>query len=345
MVAKDLEYDNKSQRVRLKLAEVQEEERLYGILDGGNTTERINMWRRELTDDEAEIRLPRTFVNMQVLIPHLNGSDMPSPDMTGLLNDVKDARNTSVQVKTKSLADARQHFELLKKALANEAYGGQISWHEGQPGIDALQILILLMIFYPSFSEPAENGEPSSAYGHKERCLDAFLQFSDKEPDKLSKWIAILPSMLRLYDELQETFPNFYEGRFGKINEVQIYDAKVYEKEKGSKKYRKTPSRTTYFGREMKYSYPVGWLFPLYAAFRFLAIPDQKTGDVVWREDPIEFWNKHGKAITATYIPHVMAAGYDVKKIATNPLCYQAVRQKVTELYKDDLLSKAGIPV
>jgi hypothetical protein len=150
--------------------------------------------------------------------------------------------------------------------------------------------------------------------------------------------------MLRLYDELQETFPNYYEGRFGKITEVQIYDAKRYEKEKGNKKYRKTPPRTTYFGREMNYSYPVGWLYPLYAAFRFLAAPNEK-GDVVWREDPIEFWNKHGKAISAAYMPHITQAGYDAKKIATNSLCYQAVRQKVTELYKDDLLRKAGISV
>jgi hypothetical protein len=144
--------------------------------------------------------------------------------------------------------------------------------------------------------------------------------------------------------KLQETFPNSYEGRFGRINEVQIYDAKLYEREKGNKKYRKTPARTTYFGREMKYSYPVGWLYPLYAAFRFLAAPNEK-GDVVWREDPIEFWNKHGKAISAAYMPHIIQAGYDPKKIGTNSLCYQAVRQKVTELYKDDLLREHGISV
>ena len=44
-------------------------------------------------------------------------------------------------------------------------------------------------------------------------------------------------------------------------------------------------------------------------------------------------------------MPHIIAAGYEPKKIAQNPLCYQAVRQKVTELFKDDLLRKAGIPI
>jgi len=39
VVAKQVEYDNKSQRVRLTLAESPEEDHLYGILDGGNTNE------------------------------------------------------------------------------------------------------------------------------------------------------------------------------------------------------------------------------------------------------------------------------------------------------------------
>jgi len=191
--------------------------------------------------------------------------------MGDLLNDVKDARNTSVQVKTKSLADARENFDRLKTTLVDEPYYSQISWHEGQNGsIDALQIIILLMIYYPSFCKAAD-GEPSNAYGHKERCLDAFLEYNEKEPEELARWISLLPKMLRLFDHLQLNFPTHYEGSFGKINEVQIYDEKRYEK--GSKKYRKTPARTLFLGADMKYAYPQGWIYPLYASFRFLAVP------------------------------------------------------------------------
>jgi hypothetical protein len=138
--------------------------------------------------------------------------------MIDLLNDVKEARNTSVQVKQKSLADARKSFEALKSALVKEKYINEIQWHEGQkPGsIDALQIIILLMIYYPSFCKSAD-GEPSNAYGHKERCLDAFLEYNEKEPAELGKWIALLPKMLQLFDELQLTFPNYYEGRFERL--------------------------------------------------------------------------------------------------------------------------------
>jgi len=178
VVAKHVDYDSKSQRVRLTLDETEEERRLFGLLDGGNTTRRINIWREELSDAEAEERLTKTFVNMQVLVPQLKALGDPTPEMVDLLNDVKEARNTSVQVKSKSLADARRHFETLKAVLADQPYFPAISWHEGQPGsIDALQIVILLMIFYPSFCK-ATDGEPNNAYGHKERCLDAFLEYS-----------------------------------------------------------------------------------------------------------------------------------------------------------------------
>jgi hypothetical protein len=342
VVAKSVDYDNKSQRIRFLLDETPEEERLYGILDGGNTNLRINKWREEL-EDGAEEKLRETFVNMQILIPHLKGAE-PTPEMLGLLNDIKEARNTSVQVKTKSLADARRHFESLKSALQGEPYFKEVSWHEGQGGsVDALQIITLLMMYYPSFCGSAEGGEPSNAYGHKERCLDAFLEYAAKEPDQLEKWIQVLPKTLRLFDEMQVTLPDYYAGRFGKIDEVQIYDERRYER--GNKKYRKTPTKSQFFGKTMKYSYPVGWLYPLFAAFRTLAGPDKAGGGVVWKREPVEFWRKHAHEICERYFPHVIAAGYEPKKIATNLLAFQAVRQAVNDLYKDELLKEAGISV
>lgn len=94
MLAKRVEYDNKSQRVRLILDESPDEEGLYGILDGGNTNERINKWREELTDEEGASKLAETFVNAQVLIPTLNGAGELSPEMQDLLNDIKEANRS-----------------------------------------------------------------------------------------------------------------------------------------------------------------------------------------------------------------------------------------------------------
>jgi hypothetical protein len=341
LVAKKVDYDNKSERVRLVMPDDPSEERLYGILDGGNTNERINKWRDELTADEAKTKLSQSFVNVQILMPAINPAGELGPEMLDLLNDIKEARNTSVQVKSKSLADARRHFDVLKNALSGEPYYGDVSWREGEGGtIDALQIITLLMIFYPGFAAAAD-GEPSNAYGHKERCLDAFLEYSENQAEELERWISVVPTLVRLFDELQVTLPEYYSGTFGRIEEVKIFDEKRYQK--GQKKYRNTPVKSQFLGTAMKYQYPVGWLYPLFAAFRHLVTASKDGHDVVWRRDSIQFCKEHGAELMKRYEPHIREAGCETKKIATSYICYQAMGQAIKDLYKDELLKDAGI--
>lgn len=344
IVAKSVEFDNKTSRMRLVLAEDEEEKGFFGILDGGNTNARINKWREELAEEKAKEELAKRFVNAQILIPELHGASVPSPEMMNLLNDIKEARNTSVQVKEKSIADSRHHFDLLKTVLQDESYFSEVQWHEGQRGsIDAQTIVILLMMYYPRFCDEAEGREPSNAYGHKDRCLDAYLKYAEEEPDKLEAWIRLVPQMLEFFDKLQVTLPEHYEGRFGRIKEVQIFDERRFER--GNKKYRKTAARSQFFAREMKYSYPNGWLYPIYAAFRVLTGLSADGKSAVWKKDPLAFWEKNGDEICKRYEPHLTAVGYDTKKVATNLICYQAMRQAVTDLYKDEIIRQAGLTV
>jgi AIPR protein len=271
IVAKAAQYDNQTKRVRLKLHESEEEERYFGILDGGNTNQRINMWRDELDEDTAMDILSRTFVNVQVLIPNNNGQEVPSGEMESLLNDIKEARNTSVQVKEKSLANARRHFDQMKEVLRDEPYFANVVWHEGPTGlIDVLDIGTLLVMYYPRYSEESEAAEPHGAYGHKERCLRAYLEYADKEPERLSHWISVTPTLVRLFDQIQRDLPDRYIGHFGRIGEVKIYDEAKYQ-EGNRKKYSRTPFKSKYLERDMRYRYPQGYVFPLFAAFRGLA--------------------------------------------------------------------------
>jgi hypothetical protein len=344
IVAKAVEFDNKTSRMRLVLDEDEEEKRFFGILDGGNTNARINKWREELVEDRAKEELAQRFVNVQILVPKLDDASVPSNQMMELLNDIKYARNSSVQVREKSIADARRQFDVLKSVLQNERYFDEISWHEGQGGsIDAQTILILLMIYYPRFCDEADGREPSNAYGHKDRCLDAYLKYAEEEPQQLEAWIMRVPQMIDLFDELQVTLPEHYAGHFGRIKEVQIYDEKRYER--GNKKYRKTAAKSQFRSREMRYSYPVGWLYPLYAAFRVLAGPNADGKTVTWKKDPLAFWEKNADELCKRYEPHLTAAGYETKKVATNLICYQAMRQAVTDLYKDEIIREAGLTV
>jgi hypothetical protein len=339
ILAKGLEFDNKTNRARLMFHETEDEENQYGILDGGNTNAQINEWRRLLDEDSSD-ELKSRYVNLQVLVP---SADVVDVLLDELLNDIKEARNNSVQVKQKSLADARHHFDLLKSVLADKPYASEISWREGEKGtIDALQIIGLLMIFYPPFSEDAPDHEPNAAYGRKEKCLDSFLTYSESRRENLSEWIALVPDLLQLFDNMQVAFPGFLGGKFGRINEVRIFDERLYEK--GGKKYRKSPSTSTFLMQEMKYDYPIGWLYPIYAAFRVLAGPSAE-GKVIWKRDPFQFWRDHGQEICSRYEPHLKSVGYETKRVGTSAITYSAIRAAVTDLYKDDLLKEAGIVV
>ncbi len=93
----------------------------------------------------------------------------------------------------------------------------------------------------------------------------------------------------------------------------------------------------------MKYSYPTGWLYPVLAAFRVLASQDKTTKSILWKKQPVEFWKRHAAELCKRFEPHMKEAGYDVKKIATNLICYQAMRQAVLDLYKDELLVEHGV--
>jgi hypothetical protein len=164
-----------------------------------------------------------------------------------------------------------------------------------------------------------------------------------KMATSLEKWISIVPTLIRLFDELQVKMPEHYSGTFGKIDEVKIFDEKRYQK--GQKKYRNTPVKSQFLGLPMKYQYPVGWLYPLFAAFRHLVTVAKENGAVVWRRDPIDFFKGHGAELMRRYEPHIRDAGYETKKIATSFICYQAMGQAVKDMYKDELLKDAGIDV
>lgn len=342
VVAKDIQFDNKTQRVRLTLHDGDDaDDENYGILDGGNTNARIKNWREHL-DDASE--LDNTFVNMQVLIPQHHGDDFPGMTVLDLLNDVKEARNTSVQVTEKSLADAKQHFDQLKDAVSQTPYADSVIWHEGQKGsVDALDLVGLLMIAYPRYTEDSGGDEPHLIYGHKAKALDAFLRYQGEHPQELEAWIKILPSLVNLFDKIHVKLPMAYKGKFGGISSVKIHDESKYEP--GNKRYSKTPFKSKFLETTMKYRYPIGFVYPVFAGFRVLLKMDDESGQVIWKKDPIKFWMNNGNTILQQFKPHMENTGFDSKKIAQSPTCYQAVRHAVTDLYKDELLKEAGISV
>ena len=55
------------------------------------------------------------------------------------------------------------------------------------------------------------------------------------------------------------------------------------------------------------------------------------------------FWDRHGSGVVREFKRHLEEHSFETKKIATSPTTYQTVRYTVSNIFKDELLQKAGI--
>ena len=160
--------------------------------------------------------------------------------------------------------------------------------------IDGQQIVTLLMIYYPSFAA-LQKGE-SRATPTAIRSAASMLSLSTRRKSQIS-WrngsrFCLIPYSCSMKCKLPFRTTTQEDSEILRRCKYMTKGAMSA----GTRSNRKTPTKSQFFGKAMKYSYPVGWLYPVFAAFRILAGPD-KSGGGVWKREPIEFWRKHAQEI------------------------------------------------
>ena len=89
--------------------------------------------------------------------------------------DLAEARNTSTQVKEESIANLKDYFDIIKKAVDGETFKNNINYVENDDGdIDISDILALLFMFNID-AYPDMDNCPVSAYNGKKKCVDAYI--------------------------------------------------------------------------------------------------------------------------------------------------------------------------
>jgi hypothetical protein len=314
IVAKRIDVDDAAKgrtRVRLHLAEDEQEAELFGLLDGGHTNEIANDYRREVIASEngdAENLLGRRYVNVQVLVP----SDVDVTDEMGvLLRSISRARNNNVQVKRRDLENLAHAFDSIKTAIANEPYANDVRWRDDAEGksIDGQTLLILLMMFHKEFV--SYDDDPVAAYGQKGLCLEEYNKHREKSPDYTAALVQELPTLLKLFDRIEREFPDAYNeagGKFGKFSNVK-----------------KPKNARTQLGTETPWKYTTAWVYPIYAGFRQLL--KYEDGQLTWTADPIEFWDDHKVEIVKNYShPFREIASSTATKVGRHIPAFQACR-------------------
>lgn len=124
--AKDGSYSNYSNEITVRFEDCE----VHGNIDGGHTYRTILQYRDQLDSGQQ-------YVKVEILT-----------GIEGIFQGLAAARNTSVQVQDKSIAELEARFDIIKNTLANASYISRVFFKENDTGdIDVADLLALLNMF------------------------------------------------------------------------------------------------------------------------------------------------------------------------------------------------------
>lgn len=250
----------------------------YGILDGGHTYRAILDKRGDLDPDNVQ------FVHFEIM------TDI------GDIDEMASARNSSIQVNDKAIAELAHKFEFVKQAIVNEPFKDDIAYKQNESDKDIDAVDLVRLMFAMNIKRYGENSlkQPIQAYSGKAQVLKDYLyeydkaQLSDKPDNPYEKLAVLLPTITRLYDRIEIDMHDLYikanggSGSFGRIKGVDT---------KGGK--------TKYSGETIDYQVSTGLIFPILGGFRALIKDDGDSYS--WIADPLKIWDSVGiKLVTNT---------------------------------------------
>lgn len=263
--AKSCTYNNKTKEVTINFTD----DMLHGNIDGGHTYKIVCEHRNTDLDQ---------YVQFEV--------------MTGvedIIEKLAEARNTSVQVDEKSMAELQQKFDPIKEGLEGMTFFNRIAFKQNQQAfdddtnkklkmIDAREVVSIINMFNIDKFDAVTH--PIKAYSSKAKMLELYLE----DPESYRRYVNIMPDIFDLYDTIEMEFATAFNetgGRYGRKKYSGYKDGNVIGLSK--------------FGlRELYYKIPDGLIYPAVAAFRSLVTLNSETDKYEWKNgvDPITIWDK-----------------------------------------------------
>lgn len=267
--AKDVKFDNANSELTIII----EDESVHGNVDGGHTYKTILDYREQLSSNIKQ------YIRIEILT-----------GIEDIFEDVAAARNTSVQVQDKAIAELKQKFSIIKESISNEPFKDDIAYKENEDkNIDVTDILTILYMFNLEKHNTREK-VAISAYSSKHTCVKDYTSAYDKHEAAIQnnpyhKMRNVITDIFKLYDLVETNMAKKYReinnnGVYGRIKGVEVPKTEAKFK---SKFYKNT----------MDHRSPRGFLYPIVGAFR--ALLDEKDGEYYWKENPVEYFDEIGK--------------------------------------------------
>ena len=285
--AKDVSYSNYSNEMTISF----EDPEVHGNVDGGHTYKTILQFRDQLDKGQQ-------YVKIEILT-----------GIEGIFQSLAAARNTSVQVQDKSIAELEDRFDIIKKTLANENYISRVFFKENDVGdIDVADLLAILNMFNVS----RYNGMtsfPINSYSSKKKCIDLYIsdhkEYEESAENPYVKMMNIMPDIFRLYDAIEVGMNRFYRqknpgGRYGATKGVQV--------PKAGQEF-----RSKFLSNEMEAASPNGFIYPILGAFR--ALVEEKDGKYCWKKNPFAVLEKVGAELVESTVSMSRSLGNNPQSV------------------------------
>lgn len=274
--AECVEYDAENEIMTITMDDPEK----HGNIDGGHTLRAILEAKNNnsLSDDR--------YVFFEVF----TGIESPV--------ELAAARNTSVQVDLKSIAELENSFSVIKKAFNSVEFKDRIAYKMNEhyndsdvKPIDVREIIAITIMFsqtlyaYKTSRGTLAESQPVQCYTGKETSLRKFLNLGKDEREKMIEdMIPVIPTIFELWDKIERNFPavankagkRYGTRKYSKFNDNNIVDKALFSQE------------------GLQYCVPKGLLYPVVGAFRALITVDETTKKYSWIKDPLEVWNKIG---------------------------------------------------
>jgi len=274
IAAKALTFNSADSEVTIDIGDQNDENDnlLYGILDGGHTYTAIMKKRDEIPADI------RKFVRIEVITNVQN------------ITRLSDARNTSVQVSDMALFNLDDNFDDIKAAIVGQVYASLIAYKDNENKPIHISELLRLMYAFDIDKFPDDNAAPVQSYSNKAQVFKRYKQaFETPFYKSLTKQI---PTLVELYDIIERELPEKYRDykraqgvanpRFGSVRGIESLD---------------NPTKTEFLATPTRYSVSSGYIYPIFGAFRSLLKFDKEKGTASWIFNPVAIWNEVGTSI------------------------------------------------
>lgn len=285
--AKDVSYSNYSNEMTITFEDFE----VHGNVDGGHTYKTILQNRDQLDAGQQ-------YVKLEILT-----------GIEGIFQSLAAARNTSVQVQDKSIAELEDRFDIIKNTLASESYITNVFFKENDSGdIDVADMLALLNMFnIDRYS--GMTAFPINSYSSKKKCIDLYIadhkQHGEADTNPYIKMTSIMADIFKLYDAIEVGMNKFYRqknpsGRYGATKGVVLPKAG----QQLSSKFLKN---------DIDASSPNGFIYPILGAFR--ALVEEADGMYRWKKNPFAVLEKVGAELVESTVSMSRSLGNNPQSV------------------------------